>query len=234
MSTTSGCTWAATSNVTWLTITSGASGSGGGNVTFTVAANTGVARTGTLTIAGQTFTVNQAAAGPCTYSINPTTITVGDAEVSGLSVAVTAGAGCTWTATPNAGWVQITAGSAGTGNGSVTYTVGSYNGSSRTGTITIAGQTFTVTQVRCSATLNPQTQAVPVLGGSFTVAVTTQIGCPWQAVESLSWVTITSGNSGTGSGTVGYAVVPNVAGARSGTIAIAGEALTINQAAVLP
>jgi all-beta uncharacterized protein/BACON domain-containing protein len=234
VSTSSGCTWSASSNAPWLTITSGASGSGGGNVNFTIAANTGVARTGTLTIAGQTFTVNQAAAGPCTYSINPTTITVGDEPVSGLSVAVAAGAGCTWNATPNAGWLQITAGSSGTGNGSVTYTVADYTGSLRTGTMTIAGQTFTVTQVRCSATLNPQTQAVGVLGGSFTVAVTTQIGCPWQAVESLSWVTITSGSSGTGSGTVGYTVAPNIAGARSGPIAIAGETLTINQAAVLP
>ena len=234
VSTNSGCTWAATSNATWLTITSGASGSGGGNVNFTVAANTGIARTGTLTIAGQTFTVNQAAAGPCTYSISPTTITVGDEPVSGLSVAVTAGAGCTWNATSSAGWLQITAGSSGTGNGSVAYTVGDYSGTSRTGTMTIAGQTFTVTQVRCSATVTPQTQAVGVLGGSFTVAVNTQIGCPWQAVESLSWVTITSGSSGTGSGTVGYTVAPNIAGARSGTIAIAGETLTLNQAAVLP
>jgi hypothetical protein len=235
VSTSSGCTWAATSNATWLTITSGASGSGGGNVNFTVAANTGVARTGTLTIAGQTFTVNQAAAAPtCTFSINPTSITVGDEEVQNLSVAVTAASGCAWTAVSNNGFLRITAGSSGSGNGTVTYRVDKYNGTSRTGTLTIAGHTFTVTQVQCSATLNPQTQAVPALGGSFTVAVTTQIGCPWQAVESLSWVTVTSGNSGTGSGTVGYAVVPNVAGARSGTIAIAGQTLTINQAAVLP
>ncbi len=43
----------------WLTITSGQSGSGSGTVNYTVAANTGQPRIGTMTIAGQTFTVNQ-------------------------------------------------------------------------------------------------------------------------------------------------------------------------------
>jgi hypothetical protein len=55
------CAWTAASNSTWLSITSGASGTGNGTVGYSVAANTSVARTGTLTIAGQTFTVNQAA-----------------------------------------------------------------------------------------------------------------------------------------------------------------------------
>ena len=54
------CTWTANSNVAWLNITAGAAGTGNGLVSFTVAANPGAAvRTGTLTVAGQTFTVNQ-------------------------------------------------------------------------------------------------------------------------------------------------------------------------------
>lgn len=59
---TSGCAWTASSSATWITITAGASGTGSGTVDFRVTANTGAARTGTLTIAGKTFTVNQAAA----------------------------------------------------------------------------------------------------------------------------------------------------------------------------
>ena len=43
----------------WVTVTSGASGTGTGAVDYSVAANTGAARSGTLTIAGQTFTVAQ-------------------------------------------------------------------------------------------------------------------------------------------------------------------------------
>ena len=230
-----GCARPASSNATWITVTSGATGSGNGTVTLNVAANTGGARTGTVTIGGQTFTANQAAAAPtCTYSINPSAMTVGNQGAQNLTVAVTAGSGCAWTATENVGWLDIDSGSSGTGNGSVRFDVSSTGNSTRTGTLTIAGQTFTVTQVPCSATLAPQSQSVPALGGSFTVAVTTQIGCEWQAIESLNWVTITAGNSGTGSGTVTYAVLANIAGARSGTIAIGGATLTINQAAVLP
>ncbi len=57
------CTWSATSNANWITITSGASGSGTGSVSYTVAANTSPSqRTGTMTIAGKTFTVTQSGA----------------------------------------------------------------------------------------------------------------------------------------------------------------------------
>ena len=54
------CSWTAQSNASFITITNGASGNGSGTVSFTVAANnTGAPRTGTLTIAGATVTVNQ-------------------------------------------------------------------------------------------------------------------------------------------------------------------------------
>lgn len=57
-----GCSWTGVSNSAWITVTSGAAGTGTGAVDYAVAANgTTSARTGTLTIAGQTFTVNQAA-----------------------------------------------------------------------------------------------------------------------------------------------------------------------------
>jgi uncharacterized protein (TIGR03437 family) len=59
-----GCTWTAVSNVPWITITAGASGSGNGAVSYSVIPNTGSARSGTLTIAGVTFTVNQGAVPP--------------------------------------------------------------------------------------------------------------------------------------------------------------------------
>ena len=56
-----GCAWTATSNVSWLTVTGGASGSGNGPVTYSVAVYTGRPknRNGTITIAGQTFSVKQ-------------------------------------------------------------------------------------------------------------------------------------------------------------------------------
>ena len=60
------CAWSATSNAAWLTVSAGATGTGNGSVSVAVAANTGAQRSGTMTIAGQTFTVTQAA--PCTYA----------------------------------------------------------------------------------------------------------------------------------------------------------------------
>jgi hypothetical protein len=63
LTTQSGCGWNAASNSSFLAITSTASGSGSATVSYSVAANTSVgSRTGTATIAGQTFTVVQAGA----------------------------------------------------------------------------------------------------------------------------------------------------------------------------
>ena len=60
ISTQTGCPWTAVSNAPWITITGGASGTGGGTVNYSVAANSVTApRSATMTIAGLTFTVNQ-------------------------------------------------------------------------------------------------------------------------------------------------------------------------------
>ena len=55
------CTWTAVSNNSFLTITQGSSGTGNGVVVVSISANTGPARTGTITAAGLTFTFNQLA-----------------------------------------------------------------------------------------------------------------------------------------------------------------------------
>jgi subtilisin family serine protease len=54
-----GCAWTATSNVPWITVASGASGTANGSVGITVASNTALPRTGTLFIGGNTFIVTQ-------------------------------------------------------------------------------------------------------------------------------------------------------------------------------
>jgi uncharacterized protein (TIGR03437 family) len=148
VNTASGCSWTATSNVSWITITSGASGTGSATVSISVTANTSTAaRTGTLTIAGQTFTVTQSGAAiSCEYSISPGSASVAAGASSG-TVSVTATSGCSWTATSNANWITITTGASGTGIGNVAYSVAANTGtSSRTGTLTIAGKTFPLTQ----------------------------------------------------------------------------------------
>ncbi len=85
---------------------------------------------------------------PCTYSISPSSEQF-DSSGGTESVSVTAADGCSWTAKSNAGWIAITSGSSGDANGSVTYTVAASTGDSqRTGTMTIAGRTFNVTQLK--------------------------------------------------------------------------------------
>jgi FG-GAP-like repeat/Bacterial pre-peptidase C-terminal domain len=62
VTTQAGCAWTASTADAWILITSG-SGTGSGTVNYTGLANTGAARTGTITVQGQTHTVNQAAGG---------------------------------------------------------------------------------------------------------------------------------------------------------------------------
>jgi hypothetical protein len=230
-----GCAWTATSNAAWITITSGAAGTGNGSVGYSVAANTGAARTGTVSIAGQSFSITQAAAAvPCTYTIAPTSQNV-PAGASTGTVGVTSGATCAWTATSNASWLTVTSGAAGTGNGSVGYSVAANTGAARSGSLTIGGQTFTVTQAAgatpCSYSIAPTGQNVPDTASSGSVAVTTTAGCAWTASSNASWLSITSGASGTGNGSVGFSVAANTGAARSGTLTVAGQTFTVNQAA---
>ena len=99
-----------------------------------------------VNLGGSVSRIARAAA--CNYSIAPARTTVGAGGGTG-TVAVSADAGCMWTATSNATWITVTGGS-GTGNGTIGYSVAPYTGKpkKRNGTITIAGQTFTVQQSR--------------------------------------------------------------------------------------
>jgi hypothetical protein len=143
----SGCSWQAASNVPWISVSSGATGSGNGTVTYSVEANgTGNPRVGTLTVAGLTFTVNQASTTTCTSSVSLANSVFSTAGGLGTAL-VSAPVDCSWIAASSANWLTILRGSTGTANDSVSYQVtANATGSSRSGTLTIAGQQFTITQ----------------------------------------------------------------------------------------
>ena len=235
----SNAAWTAASNVPWITITSGASGTGNGSVSYSVAAINSVnARTGTVSIAGQTFTVNQSGATP-SFTIQPTSAGAPAAGAAG-TVAVTATPpDASWTATSNVPWITITAGASGSGNGSVSYSVAA-NGSvnPQTGTLTIAGQTFTINQSGAGTTfsIQPTSATAPAAGASGSIAVTaTPASASWTAASNVAWITIGSGASGTGNGTVGYSVAAlNSVSGRTGTLTIAGQTFTVNQSGATP
>jgi alpha-tubulin suppressor-like RCC1 family protein len=120
-------------------------------VTVNVTANTptqvtnqvSVSGGGSVTANGSDVT-NIVALPTCTFSINPMSASPAGTGGNG-SVTVTTQAGCAWTARPNVPWISNVT-SSGIGSGPANYTVAQNTGAARVGTITIAGQTFTVNE----------------------------------------------------------------------------------------
>src|SRR6218665_3261795 len=233
------CPWVAVSNAGWITNVRPASGRGNGTVTYSlVANNTDAPRTGTIAIGGQTYTVRQAIA-PCTYSLSQSSAEVAGDAPSG-TVDITAGASCTWSAVASssaAAWITNVSPSSGRGNGTVTYSlVANHTDAVRTGTITIGGQTYTVTQTAapsCTYPLSPSSAEVSAEASNGTVNVTTGESCTWSAVASsaAAWITNVSPLSGNGNGTVTYSLTRNIGERRTGSILIGGQTYTVTQAA---
>lgn len=242
VATTTACAWTSVSDVPWVTITSGTTGAGDGSAAFVVAANTGPSRTGTITIAGQVVKVTQAAApapAPCTLTLNPTAVPVSDAGGPGTVDVAASASSCAWSVVSDVPWIAVTSGG-GAGSGVVAYTVAANTGVARTGTLTIGSSIVTIAQAAapapppCTYGITPSSVSVPFLGAPGTIAVATAAGCAWTAASAAPWIVITSTASGTGAGSLDYLVTPNIGGARTGTLMVAGQTVTVDQAAVLP
>lgn len=141
------CAWTAVSNDPFITITGATNGAGNGSVRFSVAGNTNTAPlTGTMTIAGQTVTINQAAGG-CANKLSPVSAKFSAAGGAKTVKIKAKYSDCAWTAVSNDSFITIAAGTNGVGNGAVSYAVApNTNTAPLSGTLTIAGQTFTVTE----------------------------------------------------------------------------------------
>ncbi|MGE3178776.1 MAG: BACON domain-containing carbohydrate-binding protein, partial [Vicinamibacterales bacterium] len=231
LTTTSGCAWTATSDASWLRITSGASGTRSGTIYVRADANTTSSqRIATISAGGRTATVTQAGAN-CSYTVSPTSVSATSAARTG-TVSVTATSGCTWTSSSSASWITITSGGTGTGNGSVGYSLAANTGSSqRTGSMTIAGRTVPVTQsgTSCSFTLSTTSLSIPAAGGTASGNVTASSGCAWTTSSAQSWLTVSAGTSGNGSFTV--TAQPNTSSSsRTGSVTVAGQTVNVTQA----
>jgi hypothetical protein len=136
----------------------------------------------------------------CAFSLSATSVSVGGGGGTS-SITITTGSACSWTATSNAPFITVTSGGSGTGSGTVTFTVASNTGSVRTGTLTIAGQSVTVTQhgtpiVVAFQLLNPSAQPGPTTECRIRSATATPTTCNLQstsftlgstAIVSWSW-----------------------------------------------
>lgn len=181
----SGCAWNATPSASWITVGAGSGTSGNGTLSFTVAANSGATRTGSIAIGNQTLQISQGTG--CTYTVTPTSATSGAGGGSGTA-SVSTSSGCTWTASSGASWLTITSGASGTGSGTLAYSIASNSGSMRTGNLVAASKTVTVTQDAAAAAAPTSAATLSATSLSFG---SVQVG------KTSSWKSVTYTNSGT-------------------------------------
>ena len=111
----------------------------------------------------------------CAFTLSTNTLNIA-ATGATASVGVSANSGCTWTATSNASFIVVNSGSTGNGTATVGLTVAENTGDTRTGTLTIAGQTVTVTQA-----------ASDPLFGNWSGSISKGAGCPASLPNSVAW-----------------------------------------------
>jgi len=232
------CAWSSVSNATWIHITAGTLNSDSGTTGYTVDANTGAPRTGTITIAGNTFTVTQSGvATPTTLVVaaNPTAITAGQsvtltatlspfsagsASTNGETITFSEGGTSLGTATLTSGVATLTTNALPGGTDSVTA---SYPGDSTFGAANAASVQVVVTKAAATVALGGLTATYNGSPHSAT-ATTTPAGLN---------VTFTYAGAATAPTNAGsYAVVatisdPNYTGTASGTLVIAKASATV-------
>jgi Viral BACON domain len=139
----------------------------------------------------------------CSFSLNPPSISFG-ANAGSSSLAVTTASECNWQAVSDSPWLTITAGSSGTGNGTVNFNVGANTGFfPRVGTLIVGGQTFTVNQAPIPPA--PPTLILPANGATGvslapTVSWSASVGATsydvyFSTLTPPSYVTNTTGTS---------------------------------------
>jgi sugar lactone lactonase YvrE len=133
--------FAPTSDQPWLTIT----GVTNGVVNFSFTVNTRSVRTAHIALLGQSIPIIQQDV--TNYSLGTTAHLEGPTSgIDSIVLAVNLNSAA-WTATANASWLHLSlSNQSGTGSRNVIFTYDANAGATRAGTLTIAGQTVTVTQ----------------------------------------------------------------------------------------
>ena len=248
VTTDAGCAWTVQGASDWVTLSSGASGTGPGTVTYAVLPNTdAAAREKTLRVATRSYTITQEGREPCAYSIAPEAQRFSD-EGGPASVQVTTGSVCTWSAKSTVPWLTITAGESGRGSGTVTYKADPNNAADRrSGSLTVATRILTVNQdgedttqpANCQYSVTPVqfTPCMPAI--RLAVSVATQPRCQWTAMASVPWLTLQTGSAGAGPGTIAINVPDNYDAPRDGVVMVrwptptAGQNIRVEQAGCL-
>src|SRR4051812_25532606 len=151
------------------------------------------------------------------------------------SLAITTARDCTWSISTEAGWLSLSGDRSGQGDASIPYAVAPNPvPSPRSATLVVGGQSLAVNQAAaaCQFSLSRGSDVITAAGGRLSVDVRTLTGCAWNAASDAAWISISSGQSGTASGTVTLTVAANIAAARVGHVNVGGQSYTINQQGV--
>jgi hypothetical protein len=243
------CGWTGSSQVGWIVLSEPTSGRGDGRLQYTVTANEAAsARRGSLTIGDRVVDVSQEAA-PCRFSAGRQRIDFGP-QGGSEDVSITGPVGCAWSAATEGDWLSLEGSRTGTGSARITVRAAVNEGAARDGAVTVAGLRIVVHQGAqgtppppppaptpepdaCTFTLRPPQASFASAGGDATVAVDTRSDCSWTATSDAVWLSIRSGESGSGPAEVTYRVAANGdAQARNAHLTIGTAALAIAQAGV--
>lgn len=247
----SNCPWSATTNVSWISLQN-TSGTGNGTVSFTVQQNNTSPNplTGNITIAGQTVTITQAGTGTQTgttpvagFTLSSTTINQGGTITATNTSTGNPTSYLWWTSAPPGDASFSPNGSGTSTDQSPTFTfntAGTYTVylmvTNATGSNSTSQQVTISAIAGCSYSLSPRSNTnAPAGEGTYNLTVNTSNGnnCSWTATSNNSWITITSGSSGTGNGTVSYHIASySGSNPRHGSISIGGQNFAITQAGV--
>ena len=222
----SASTWWARVTEPWITLSSN-SGNIGYPVAYTVSATTNAEqRVGYVYVNGHAHEVTQDGLGG---TIDSDGATYEKAGGNG-TIAVGVQNGIAWKAISNVDWLSVSP-TNGVGSGSVTYQVSAYNDvATRQGTLTIAGNTFTVFQYgRCiklepaTVTQNYETHVIPITVNALAIT-------QWSVTPNNSWISVVDGGNGQGGDLVTIAIAENPSyKARTGTVKIGTETFTVTQ-----
>lgn len=113
-------------------------------------------------------------------------------------------------------------------NGTYRFTVSNTGFSNEAGDYSLLLETF---PAGCDYLLTPDRQQYEFAGGAGRVSIVASGNCTWTARSAVEWITVQSGNAGSGNGAVTFTVTPNnTFSARSGAVVIAGRSIVIEQA----
>lgn len=228
------CDWRVETADTWIQITSDRFMIGPGNVEYSVDANVGLPRSGTITVRGGggqilNYTVNQVI---CKYTLAPKISELIPAVGGNGKFAVSAPTACPWTATVQGGasWVTITGGSAGRGPGEVAFSVSPITTKAgRTATIVVGDQSFKVRQDGCRYDLASTTEQLPPSPNKVIIHLATDPSCVWAASVDQTWATLETA-TGAGSADITMDVAANTTGLlRTVSFTLEGTTLSFTQ-----